>query len=433
MHFDIFTAIYVGFFLIVVGLYSWSRGQADRSNRARKAAAIEAGLHEPPTLHPAIDPVKCIGCGACVAACPEGGILGLIGGKADLVEPSECIGHGACKAACPVGAISLVFGTETRGVELPHVRPNFESNVPGLFLAGEIGGMGLIRNAIEQGRQAIAEVAKRGRSGAGYDVIIVGAGPAGISASLGAQQLGLSSLTIEQEALGGAVTHYPRGKLVMTQPATLPIHGKVKFSDVDKETLLQFWTDIAQRHRLNVAYGERVSGVRRTGQGFSVTTTARSVEAHSVLLCIGRRGTPRLLNVPGEEQSKVVYRLVDPTQYDGQDVIVVGGGDSALEAAASLCEESRAQVILVHRGDAFGRARPRNRQRVERAAASGRLRVCLGAHLTGIWPDRVSLEMDGTAHVVRNDAVIVCAGGILPTDFLRDAGIQTETRRGEVR
>jgi ferredoxin len=157
-----FTAVTV--YALAIGiiwtLYILLRKRAEARSRATKEAAAEAGLLEPASLHPKIDPVKCLGCAACVRACPEGDILGMINGKAELIEPTHCIGHGACREACPYGAITLVFGTEQRGVDLPHVKPDFQTNVPGIFIAGELGGMGLIRNAIEQGSQAIDSIRK---------------------------------------------------------------------------------------------------------------------------------------------------------------------------------------------------------------------------------------------------------------------------------
>jgi len=410
------------------------RKRAEAQSRQRLAEAATAGLDEPASLHPAIDPVACIGCGACVKACPEGDVLGLIAGKASLTTPSECIGHGACRAACPVGAITLVFGSEKRGVDLPHVKPDFQTNVPGLYIAGELGGMGLIRNAIEQGRQAMEEIAKRrraeGRRGAEVDVAIVGGGPAGISASLAAKALGLKAITIEQETLGGTVAHYPRGKLVMTAPATLPGHGKMKFREVGKETLLEFWTDVIDQADLRIDYDERVETVRRGSDGFEVRTSKRSVTAPTVLLAIGRRGTPRRLDVPGEDLDKVVYRMIDPRQYAGLRVLVVGGGDSALEAAATLAEETDAAVTLIHRGPAFVRAKPKNRDRVAAAQESGRLKVHMETEVAAIEPDSVVLTRGGRKGRIGNDAVIVCLGGVLPTPFLKEIGVEIETRYG---
>jgi thioredoxin reductase/Pyruvate/2-oxoacid:ferredoxin oxidoreductase delta subunit len=360
-------------------LYVGLRRHAEARSRQTRAQAAEAGLLAPASLHPLIEPAKCLGCGACVLACPEGEILGLIAGKAELVEPSQCIGHGACKAACPTGAITLVFGTEKRGVDIPEVGPDFQTNVPGIFIAGELGGMGLVRNAIEQGRQAIDSV--RGLDGLGrpgmHDVVIVGGGPAGFSASLAAKQHKLRFVTIEQDSFGGTVAHYPRGKVIMTAPATLPLIGKVRFREVSKEKLLAFWKDAARKTGLTINYGERVEGVVPRGQDFEVKTTRRTYRARAVLLAVGRRGTPRRLDVEGEDLPKVVYRLVDPEQYRGRHVLVVGGGDSALEAAASLAEEAGTNVTLSHRSDSFSRAKKKNRERVDAAVSAGRLELLL--------------------------------------------------------
>ncbi len=399
--------------------------------------AIAASMLEPPTLHPDIDITKCIGCGSCVAACPEQSshaVLGMIKGKARLVGPSNCIGHGACKNACPVDAIDLVFGTERRGVDIPHVKPDFETNVPGIFIAGELGGMGLIRNAVDQGRQAMESILNLDGMGdpSQHDVVIVGAGPAGFSASLGAMKAKLRFVTIEQDSLGGTVSHFPRGKLVMTQPAELPIVGKMKFTETTKEQLLAFWQDVEAKTRLVINYEERVTNIepKTAGQGFTVTTTKMSYETRAVLLTIGRRGTPRQLGVPGEELSKVVYRLIDPEQYRGQRVLVVGGGDSALEAAHSIAEEPNTAVTLSYRSAAFTRAKAKNREKVEALAGAGRISVVLNSNVKEIREDSVLIEQDGRPMPLRNDAVIVSAGGILPTGFLKEIGVSVETKYG---
>ena len=351
-------AFYVAPLVAIWSVYAFSRHKAESRSVALRDEAINAGLGEPTSLHPIIDPVLCIGCKACLKACPEGDILGLINNKAALVEPSNCIGHGACKAACPSGAISLVFGTETRGVELPVTGPNFETNVPGLFIAGELGGMGLIRNAVEQGRQAIEAIAARTTSACHgmLDVCIIGGGPAGISASLSALEKGLRYVTVEQDTLGGSVAHFPRGKVVMTAPATLAIAGEMKFKEVSKESLLAFWKDVVRKTGVKINFQERVVSVEATNGGFAVKTTRSSYLSRTVLLAIGRRGTPRRLGVPGEESPKVMYRLIDPKQFQGKHVLVVGGGDSALEAAASLADQPGTRVTLSYRNDAFDQA-----------------------------------------------------------------------------
>lgn len=420
-----------------VGFYLTRRRKDERQARTIRDEAIEAGLTEPASLHPVIDPAKCIGCATCVKACPEQSVLGIINGKADLIDPTHCIGHGACAAACPVGAIDLVFGTERRGVDIPQVSPNFETNVPGIFIAGELGGMGLIRNAITQGQQAMEAIAARLKvvkavsapSGV-LDVVVIGAGPAGFAASLAAKEKGLSFVTLEQETFGGTVAHYPRGKIVMTAPVVLPIVGKMQFSETTKEELLAFWQGIRRRTSLKVQYSEQVMSIGRQSGYFDIITEKNNYKARSVLLAIGRRGTPRKLEVAGEALPKVVYRLIDPEQYKGQDVLVVGGGDSALEAAVALADVPDTLVSLSYRGDAFGRAKQKNRDRIRAAQASGRLRVYLQSDVVAINEHEVTLDQNGERIVLRNDAIVVCAGGILPTGFLKEIGVAVNTKYG---
>lgn len=412
-----------------------SRRRTKRALAVMEEARI-VGLTEPASLHPVIDPALCLGCAACVKACPERSVLGIIDGKARLIEPSHCVGHGACATSCPTDAISLVFGTETRGVDIPHVSPKFETNVPGLFIAGELGGMGLIRNAIEQGRQAIRHIAAKARAidaGPGVlDLLIVGAGPAGISAALGATEQKLKFRIVEQDTLGGTVAHFPRGKLVMTAPAELPLVGKVKFGEISKEKLLEFWEGVVAQTGLGIDFEQRVDSVSRENGLFIVRTNRSEFKAKTVLLAIGRRGTPRTLGVPGEDSTKVVYRLVDPQQYGGQHVLVVGGGDSALEAAASISDEAGTQVTLSYRGKAFDRARQKNRDRVNAAVAAGRLSVLLESDVERIAMRTVAIRTRQGVLEIGYDAVIVCAGGVLPTEFLKRTGIEVETKYGTV-
>jgi len=428
--------VYATPLVLILAWYLYRHLHFEKHSLETHFEAKEAGLLEPASLHPVIDPVRCLGCGACVHACPEfpqHTVLGVIEGKAHLVSPTECIGHGACKTACPVDAITLVFGTETRGIDLPVLKPNFESNVPGVYIAGELGGMGLIRNALIQGRQAVEAIAQANRRAPGkrLDVLIVGAGPAGMAAALTAKSLNLTYRVLEQDSLGGCVFKYPRGKLVMTAPVDLPLVGKFHFRQTSKEQLLAVWNDILQREQLRVQTSERVEAIEPDGEGgFIVRSPKAGYRASTVLLAIGRRGTPRTLAVPGEELPKVVYRLIDPDQYIGQEVLVVGGGDSALEAAASIAEVSGTQVTLSYRGEAFGRAKPKNRQRVAQAADRGNLKLLLSSNVSHIHPDLVILEQGGRKVELPNKAVIVSAGGVLPNEFLKKVGIQVETKYG---
>ncbi len=413
-----------------LGWYLVRHRRQEARHAARLKESVDAGLTEPASLHPIIDPKRCLGSKACVSACPERAI-GIIGGKGQLVDPTKCIGHGACKAACPHDAIELVFGTAKRGVDIPQVNPNFETNVPGVFIAGELGGMGLIRKAVEQGRQAIEAIAKLKGGGFPYDVVIVGAGPAGLAASLAALEKKLRFVTVEQEdSFGGTVYHYPRRKIVMTAPVELPIVGKMRFSEVSKEKLLEFWQGVLAQTRLTINLFERMEAITPDGTGFVVRTSKHEYRTRAVLLAIGRRGTPRKLGVPGEEQPKVVYRLIDAEQYRGQHVLVVGGGDAALEAALACADEPGTRVALSYRSEAFGRVKPKNRERLQALQQAGRIQVLLKSNVKEIGASNVVLDQDGKRIELRNDAVIVCAGGILPTPFLKEIGVLVETKYG---
>ncbi len=418
---------------LILWYYTRSRRRSTQSSISVLNESIDAGMTEPASLHPVIDYAKCIGCGSCVTACPEfpeHKVLGLIDRKAHLTSPTDCIGHGLCQKACPQNAITLVFGTEKRGVDIPVVNGEFETNVPGIFIAGELGGMGLIRNAIIQGKQAVEYIYKRKRVGADLDLVIIGAGPAGFSASLQAKKSGLKTVTLEQESLGGTVFQFPRGKIVMTAPVELPLFGLVKFRETSKEKLLEFWRGIEQKANLKINYQEHVESISKQGSGFIIKTSLAEYQTSSVLLTIGRRGTPRKLGVPGEELPKVVYRLINPEQYIGQHVLIVGGGDSALEAATSIAEQPNTQVILSYRGAAFSRAKAKNRKKVDAAVNRGSLEVIFNSNVREITAETVSLDTGQDIRELQNDAVIINAGGILPTGFLKSTGIEVETKYG---
>ena len=427
---DTSYALYLLFFALVVFFYVRGRIKKESSSVEVLHECVEAGLTEPSTLHPEIDPRLCLGAGSCVSVCPEGA-LGMINGKGVLINPTVCIGHGACEKACPHDAIKLVFGTEKRGMDIPQLDPHFETNIPGIFIAGELGGMGLLHKAAGQGIRAIEYIAGLKGSKNPYDVVIIGAGPAGLTATLGAIERKLRYVIIEQESsLGGAMYQYPRHKIVMTSPAVLPVVGKMQFKEVSKETLLEYWHGVIAKTGMKLNYDERMEDIAKTDDGFVVKTTKGSYETRTVLLAIGRRGTPRKLGVPGEDLPKVVYRLLDPEQYCNQHVMVVGGGDSALEAAIAIAEQPGTTVTLSYRSEAFGRGKPKNRERLKEMTEKERITVLLKSNVKQVSKDKILLEHESRMIEIPNDAVIVCAGGILPTPFLKQIGVMVETKFG---
>lgn len=425
------TTLYLAPFLMILALYVNHQHRKNRRGEIKLKQAKEAGLTEPASLHPVIDLAKCCGSGACVKACPEKA-LSIVNGKAALVNPTHCIGHGACYEACPVEAIQLVFGTEKRGMDIPYVSPSFETNIENIFIAGELGGMGLIRKAAMQGKQAIDAIVKKKNAGNPYDVVIIGAGPAGLSATLAAKEQQLKYITLEQEdSLGGAIYKYPRNKVAMTQPVTLPIVGKVEMYDISKEALLEFWLNVLNTQKLKLNFNERMENIVKNKHGIEVKTSRGTYKTNAVLLAIGRQGTPRKLGVAGENQAKVVYRLIDATQYKNQHILVVGGGDSALEAALAVAEETGTTVTLSYRSEAFGRVKPKNRERLEAAQAAKKIRVELQSNVIEIRPNTVLLELQNKQVTeIPNQGVIICAGGVLPSPFLKEIGVMVETHYG---
>lgn len=431
-------------FLLAIGVVFYQIALREKQHKKAKQKlkkAIESKLDEPVTLHPEIDPELCAGCGTCTRSCPEGDILSLINHRAALVSPSKCVGHGECERVCPMNAISLVFGTKTRGMDIPRLTRDYETNVPGLYIAGELGGMGLIRNAVKQGFLAASHAInhlKEGTETTDYDVIIVGAGPAGLSASLTAIANKKKYLCIEQNSFGGTVYNFPRQKIVMSHPLQLPIVGLKKFDSnkTSKETLLAYWNEVKNKTGFKVTENTKFEALEKVGNIFKVThSSAGNTVTHTaknVILCMGVRGSPRRLGVQGENSSKVTYNLLDPEQYQNKSIVVVGGGNAGVEAAQMLSSEKyKNKVHLLIRGDKFDRCNEENINKITSMKNKQLLEIWFNASISEILADKVHVKVKEDNVILKNDYVFVFAGAEMPHKFLMSLGVKIDKKFGE--
>jgi thioredoxin reductase/Pyruvate/2-oxoacid:ferredoxin oxidoreductase delta subunit len=407
-----------------------------REKRAAEAAKKGMIYSEGPRAqHPRIDANSCIGCATCTTVCPEGDVLAMVGGKAAIINGYKCVGHSLCAEACPVGAITMVMASPGMSADLPTLSAQHETNLPNLFIAGELGGLALIRNAINQGRECVDTVASRINTLRGsptpgvLDLLIVGAGPAGISASLRAVERKLNYLTIEQDEVGGTVAKYPRQKLVMTSPVELPLYGKFKKMELSKEDLIALWKLVLERSDFKVRTSEKVEQIQRGDGGiFTVVSNKGQYRARAVILGLGRSGNPRKLGVKGEEMPKVMYRLIETDHYINKRILVVGGGDSAVEAAMGLANQKGNSVTLSYRKESFGRIKERNAQRVQEYLRSKKLEVLFNSVPTEFHRDKAVLQVNGSTREIPNDYVWIFAGGEPPRAFLEKIGVKLGNR-----
>jgi thioredoxin reductase (NADPH) len=419
---------------IVIGLFM--RGYLKKQKKIEKEALESAERGKlrsdgPQSQHPHIDTTFCIGCAACTMVCPEGDVLAMLGGKAVIIHGYKCIGHSLCAEVCPVGAITMVLASPSMGGDMPYLTPEFETTIKNMYIVGELGGLALIKNAINQGRDCVDTIATRIAAKGGarrspdvYDVLIVGAGPAGISAALRATEKKLNYITIDEGEIGGTVAKYPRQKLVMTSPVEFPMHGKFKKTELSKEDLIAFWHKVLQRADFKLRQGEKVQDVKKGEDGnFTVSTTKSEYRAQSVVLALGKSGSPRKLGVKGEDMPKVMYRLIEADHYINKKILIVGGGDSAVEAAMGLGHQVGNQVTLSYRKEAFGRIKERNSQRIEESVRKGKVKVVFNSIPVEFKEKSVLMEINGKQEEIPNDWVWIFAGGEPPTAFLKKIGI----------
>jgi thioredoxin reductase/Pyruvate/2-oxoacid:ferredoxin oxidoreductase delta subunit len=395
---------------------------------------VETVGEDPDKLHAIVRADVCVGCGACVPVCPEDGAIRM-NGKLAVVDKDRCTGAAKCVEACPVGGIVLGTGANVHRVSVPDVHADFQTNVPGVYIAGELGGRGLIKNAINEGCVAAENVARelRGEPAAAdaraFDLVIVGSGPAGLSAALAAKREGLNYLVLEQGSLADSIRKYPRHKLLLAEPIGIPLYGDLWVADASKETLLRVWDSMIAEHELAIRPGHRVESVTPHGDLLVIRGKDFAVLTRRLILANGRRGTPRRLGVPGEETASVFYDVVEMEQFRGRRVLVVGGGDSALESAVGVALQPDTEVTLSYRKGTFDRAKERNVEKLEEAEREGRLRVLRETQVREIGADTVRIEgADGEELVLPVDDVIVRIGGEPPTTFLDKIGVRTVTK-----
>jgi len=425
----------VGLFGLIAYPFLRKKKQMEKDTDIADYNALRYGLKEPVSLHPMVDPNQCIGSANCIVACPEEDVLGLRNGQAVPVSPARCVGHGLCERSCPVDAIQLVFGSEKRGVDIPRIKENFETNIDGIHIVGELGGMGLIRNAFKQSRQCVEYIAKSHfkKKHDGYDVVIIGCGPAGLAAALHCHNHSMKYIVLEKEDIGGTVRNYPRKKLVMTKPLKIPGYGIMKQKEILKEQLMDIWLDIVKKNDLNISTSEEVTHIFKTDKDtFTINTKNREYKAGRIILAIGRRGTPRKLGIEGENLPNVAYSLREPDQYEHNNVMIVGGGDSAIEAALALSEQPGNEVRISYRRDHFSRIKPNNQKRIGKAQQEGKIDILWNTNVIRNREYEVTLVSDDDKEItLENDYLFIFAGGVLPTQFLKDIGIEIDTKFGE--
>ncbi len=419
----------VGFVVLVLRAL-WIRPRRRRAGLAADADAVDV---QPPqrVRLPQIDAMTCLGCSACVDACPYD-VLALEAYVAKVARPQDCCGLTTCEERCPNGSLIVHDGAPID--DRPAVTQTLESaDVPGLYLAGDLTGMPLIRNAINQGAVAVRSAVASGRRTVGdqLDLVIVGAGPAGLSAALQAKQEGLRFVVVDQGDLAQSIQSFPRGKLVFDQPLSVPLIGDLWLAESTKEELLRHWTRIVRAQALPLHTHHRVTGIVGDADGFRVTcvqSDENTVEFRSaqVVLAIGRRGTPRALpaSIVPSMEGQVFYSLADARSFAQRRCVVVGLGDVAMEAALALSYAPGTTVTVVARGGDFRRGKARNIEAMRAAEAAGRLEVRWRSTVESVGAQETVLRSGGESISVPADAVFVLIGSIAPWEFLAAAGVR---------
>jgi thioredoxin reductase (NADPH) len=390
------------------------------------AADIEGiqSLHpEGKKVYPAINSAACIGCGSCVQSCQEKDVLAVIRGKSTLVNPLACRCRGDCERNCLTGALKLVEYGKKLKVRIPWTDENFQSNIEGIYIVGALTGAGLIKEAINQGRAAVNHIMKGVFPPDLPKVLVIGAGPAGLSAMLSCRKFGLPVLCFEKDLTANTIRNFPKKKILMAEPVEMPIVGPLWVGDSSRETLLEAWEGILDKAGACITTAARLEKIEKQDGHFHVTISGKPYACDKVILALGNRGVPRKLGVPGEDGSNVFYNLLEADEFSGSTVTVIGAGDSSIEAALAL-QRNGCHVTMLVRGDGFPRAKARNQERIAQARAAGQVRIYFNSQPLRIGADFISFSAAGAEHREKNEAVFVMVGGELPFELLEKIGIE---------
>jgi len=418
---------------VAMGLLGLGAIMDDRRARAKRfEAEVEANDVVLPLLH-SINDDRCIGCEACIDVCPTE-VLDLIDHKVRVSRFSDCVQCEQCATSCPTMALVMYRqGSTPRMLTVPELDEHFQTGIPGQYLIGEVAGKPLVKNAANLGRAVIEhvvhELAVPGARLGGrdvLDVVIVGSGPGGLSAGLTCMKRQLSCLVLEKEhIISSTVSRYPKGKHFMAEPSTATNVSFLPVFDSSKEELVASWQQVIEGVKLPIKLGEAVETVKKGDDGiFEIRTTVGTYRARRVVLATGLRGKPRLLVVPGANLEKVQSLLDDPGEFADLDVLVVGGGDSAVEGAMSLADVG-ARVILSYRGDGFKRCKTGNQKRLAEMTAAGKLSVLLESNVQEFTADQVRIKLaDGTIQTSPNQRAFVLIGADTPVAWLETNNVR---------
>jgi len=378
-------------------------------------------------MYPAINRSICVGCGTCVLTCKKKETLFIIDGKSVLVNPLVCDCCGDCEKACPMGANQLIEYGRRMKVLVPQIDENYETNIKGIYIIGSLSGAGLIKEAINQGRSVLNHIMKDVFPDKLPHVLIIGAGPAGLSALLSCRKFGLSATCLEKEETANTIKNFPKKKLVMAEPVEMPLYGPLWIGQTTRERLLEVWDKILKATKAPVTTGTKLETIVKREEKFVVHASGKEYVCDKIILALGTRGEPRKLNVPGEKLPKVFYSLIDAHEFAGSAVTIVGAGDAALESALALLNQG-CGITLIVRGDGFPKAKGRNREKIATAIERGYVQAFFESAVKEIKPKSIVISTPEKTLEIENDHVFVMIGGELPFALLERIGVRIVER-----